>query len=68
MATAIVLKHGSKTAHLHVKMGHRVAPRVVHALLNTHLPSFDSPIAMKEQRPSPETPAWRSGDRPELSG
>ena len=41
---------------------------VVHALLNTHLPSFDSPIAMKEQRPSSETPAWRSGDRPELSG
>ena len=39
-----------------------------HALLNTHLPSFDSPIAMKEQRPSSETPAWRSGDRPELSG
>ena len=34
----------------------------------THLPSFDSPIAMKDQRPSSETPAWRSGDRPELSG
>ena len=41
---------------------------VVHALLNTHLPSFDCLIAMKEQRPSSETPAWRSGDRPELSG
>ena len=40
---------------------------VVHALLNTHLPSFDSPIAMKEQRPSSETPAWRSGDRPKNS-
>ena len=25
---------------------------MVHALLNTNLPSFDSPIAMKEQRPS----------------
>ena len=41
--------------------------RVVHALVNTHLPSFDSPNAMKEQRPASETPAWRSGDRPELS-
>ena len=41
---------------------------VVHALLNTHLPSFDSPIAMKEQQPLSETPAWRTGDCPELSG
>ena len=23
-------------------------------------------MAMKEQRPSSETPAWRSGDRPEF--
>ena len=36
--------------------------------LNTHSPPFDSPIAMKEQRPSSETPAWRGGDRRELSG
>ena len=41
---------------------------VVHALLNTHLPCFDSPIATKEQRPSWETPAWRSGDRPGFLG
>ena len=27
----------------------------VHALLNTDLPSFDTPIVMKEQRPSSET-------------
>ena len=29
---------------------------VVDALLNTHLQSFDSPIAMEEERPSLETP------------
>ena len=68
MVTAMVLKRGWKTAHSHLKMDHRWHHGVVHALLNTHLPSFDSPIALKEQRPSSETPAWRSGDRPELSG
>ena len=41
---------------------------MVHALLNTYLPFFDSPNAIKEQRPSLETPAWGSGDRPEISG
>ena len=29
---------------------------MVHALLNTHLPSFHSPFAMEEQRPSLQTP------------
>ena len=29
---------------------------MVQAVLNTHLPSFDSPIAMEEQRPSLQTP------------
>ena len=29
---------------------------MVHARFNTHWPSFDSPIAMKEQRPLLETP------------
>ena len=66
MITAIVLKHGWKTARFNLKMDHRVADGMVHALLNTHLPSFDSPITMKEQRPASETPAWRSSDRPEL--
>ena len=28
---------------------------MIHAVLNTHLPSFDSPIAMGEQRPSLQT-------------
>ena len=28
---------------------------MIHAVLNTHLPSFDSPIAMEEQRPSLQT-------------
>ena len=28
---------------------------MVHAVLNTHLPSFDSPIGMEEQRPSVQT-------------
>ena len=28
------------------------------ALLNTHLQSFDSPIAMEEERPSLETLTW----------
>ena len=28
---------------------------MVQALLNTHLPSFDSPIAMEEERPSLQT-------------
>ena len=32
------------------------------ALLNTHVPSFDSPIAMKKQEPSLETNARHSGD------
>ena len=27
MLTAIVLKHGWKTAHFNIKMDHRVAPR-----------------------------------------
>ena len=27
MLTAIVLKHGWKTAHFHLKMDHRVTPR-----------------------------------------
>ena len=29
---------------------------MVHALLNTHLPSFDSQIGMEDQRPSLEAP------------
>ena len=29
---------------------------MVHALLNTHLPSFNSPIATEEQRASLQTP------------
>ena len=29
---------------------------MVHAILNTDLPSFDSQIAMEEQRPSLQTP------------
>ena len=41
---------------------------MVHALLITHLPSFNSPIAIKEQRPSLETPTRHTGNRPELSG
>ena len=68
MVTTIVLKHGSETAHFHLKWTTAWHHGVVHALLNTHLPSFDSPIAMKEQRPSSETAARRSGDRPELPG
>ena len=68
MLTAIVVKHGYKRLIFTSKWTTAWHHGVVHALLNTHLPSFDSPIAMKEQRPSSETPAWRSGDRPELSG
>ena len=41
---------------------------VVDALLNTHLPSFNSPVAIKEQRPSLETPTRHTDDRPEFSG
>ena len=40
---------------------------MVHAILNTHLPSFDSPLAMKEQRPSLQTPTWHNDDRLEIS-
>ena len=38
------------------------------ASMNTHLRSFDSPIAVEEEQPSLETPTWDTGDRPELSG
>ena len=68
MVTTIVLKYGWKTAHFTSKWTAAWHHGVVHALLNTYLPFFDRPIAMKEQRPTSETPAWRSGDRPELSG
>ena len=40
---------------------------MAHALFPTHLHSFDGPIAMKEQRPSLETPTRQTNDRPELS-
>ena len=40
---------------------------MVHALLNTHLPSLDSPIAMEEQQPSLETGIRHTGDRPKFS-
>ena len=56
MLTAIVLKHGWKTAHFHLKMDHCVAPRHGTCFLNTDLHSFDSSIAMEEQRPSLQTP------------
>ena len=52
MLTAIVLKHRWTTAHFASKWTTVWLHGVVHTLLNTHLPSFDSPIAMKEQRPS----------------
>ena len=68
MLTTIVPKHGSKMPHFTYKWTTVWHHGMVHALLNTHLPSFDGPNAMKEQRPSLETPAWRSGDRLELSG
>ena len=34
---------------------------MVHATLNTHLPSFHSPIAPEEQRPSLQTPTCHTG-------
>ena len=40
---------------------------MVHALLNTHLASFHSPIAMEEQRPSLQTPTSYPGDRDECA-
>ena len=52
MVRTIVLSSGAKTALFHLKMDHSM----VHAVLNTHLPSFDSPIAMEEQQPSLQTP------------
>ena len=45
-------ENGSKTANFHLKMDHGVA----HALLNTHLQSFDSPMAMEEEWPTLEMP------------
>ena len=36
-------------------------------LLNTHLHSFDSPIAMEEEQFSLEMPTWRTGDHPAFS-
>ena len=51
MVTTIVLKHGSKSAPFYLKMNPAWHHGVVHALLNTHLPSFDSPIAMKKNGP-----------------
>ena len=41
---------------------------VTDASLNTHLPSFDSPVDVEEERPSYVTPTWHASDRPEPSG
>ena len=45
---------------------------MAHALLPTHLPSFDGPAAMEEQRTSLEIATWQTflnfqDDRPESS-
>ena len=41
---------------------------IIHALLNTYLPSCASPTAMQDGRPSLQTGTSHNGDHTEFSG
>ena len=62
------LTNASKTPIIHPKWTTEGRRGAEDAFFITHLPSFDTQIAMEAQRPSLQEPTWHTSDRPYFSG